>query len=146
MSFINSTTAAEFSKDYDDFFTYFSRPFTVHKDPVRVIEQVQNAPIYGYGQSSDPVNFTYIPVNAVFSGRIYYNNSIDPDAVNSDLKLVFAKGDVTLKVKQDARDYIANGKTMKIEFDGKTWNVITEDIVKKYLNNIYYVYGLEQTK
>ena len=35
---------------------------------------------------------------------------------------------------------------MKIEFDGKTWNVITEDIVKKYLNNIYYVYGLEQTK
>ena len=31
-------------------------------------------------------------------------------------------------------------------FDGKTWNVITEDIVKKYLNNTYYVYGLEQTK
>ena len=146
MSFINSTTAEDFSKDYDDFFTYFSRPFTVHKDPIRVIEQVQNAPIYGYGQSSDPVNFTYIPVNAVFSGRIFYNNSRDVDAVNSDLKLVFARGDVTLKVKQDARDYIANGKTLKLEFDGKTWNVITEDVVKRYLNNSYYVYGLEQTK
>jgi hypothetical protein len=146
MSFINSTAAAEFSQDYDNFFTYFSRPFIVHKDPVRIVEQVQSAPLYGYGQSSDAVNFTYIPVTGIFNGRIYYNNSNDTDVVNSDLKLVFVKGDVTLKVKQDARDFIANGRTIKLEFDGKTWNVITEDIVKKYLNNTYYVYGLEQTK
>jgi hypothetical protein len=146
MSFISSTIAASFSKDYDDFFVYFSRPFIVHKEPIKIVEQMQNAPLYGYGSSSDPVNYTYIPVNATFNGRIFYNNSKDADAVNSDLKLVFARGDVTLKVKQDARDYIANGKTIKLEFDGKTWNVITEDIVKKYLNNTYYVYGLEQTK
>lgn len=146
MSFINSTTAAEFSRDYDEFFDYFSRPFVVHKDPIKIVDQLQNAPLYGYGSSSDSVNYTYIPVNATFNGRIYYNNSRDVDAVNSDLKLVFARGDVTLKVKQDARDYIANGKTIKLEFDGKTWNVITEDVIKKYLNNTYYVYGLEQTK
>ena len=103
MSFISENVAADFSKNYDDFFDYFSRP-------------------------------------------IYYNNAKDADAVNSDLKLIFARGDVTLKVKQTVRDYIANGKTIKVEFDGKTWNIITEDIVKKYLNNTYYVYGLEQTK
>jgi hypothetical protein len=146
MSFINSITAADFSKDYDDFFTYFSRPFVVHKDPIRVVEQVQSTPLYGYGQPSDAVNFTYIPVTGIFNGRIFYNNSRDVDAVNSDLKLVFARGDVTLKVRQDARDFIANGRTIKLEFDGKTWNVITEDAVKTYLNNLYYVYGLEQTK
>ena len=146
MSFIDSTTAASFSQAYDDFFTYFCRPFVVHKEPIKIVEQIQSAPMYGYGSSSDPVNYTYIPVNATYTGRIFYNNSRDVDAVNSDLKLVFARGDVTLKVKQDARDYIANGKTIKIEFDGKTWNVITEDVIKKYLNNTYYVYGLEQTK
>jgi hypothetical protein len=146
MSFINSTAAAEFSQDYDNFFTYFSRPFIVHKDPIRIVDQIQSAPLYGYGQSSDAVNFTYIPVTGTFNGRIYYNNSNDADAVNNELKLVFVKGDVTLKVKQDARDFIANGRTIKLEFDGKTWNLITEDIVKKYLNNTYYVYGLEQTK
>ena len=53
MSFINSTAAAEFSQDYDNFFTYFSRSFIVHKDPVRIVEQVQSAPLYGYGQSSE---------------------------------------------------------------------------------------------
>ena len=146
MSFINSTAAVEFSQDYDNFFVYFSRPFVVHKEPIKVLESVQSPTMYGYGSSSDTANYTYIPVNATFNGRIYYNNTNDADAVNSDLKLVFARGDVTLKVKQDARDYIANGRTIKLEFDGKTWNVITEDTVKKYLNNSYYVYGLEQTK
>jgi hypothetical protein len=146
MSLIDSKSAAEFSKDYDNFFVYFSRPFVVHKEPIKVLESIQSPTMYGYGSSSDSANYTYIPVNATFNGRIYYNNSRDVDAVNSDLKLVFARGDVTLKVKQDARDYIANGRTIKLEFDGKTWNVITEDIIKKYLNNSYYVYGLEQTK
>jgi hypothetical protein len=146
MSFISPTVAASFSKDYDDFFVYFSRPFVVHKEPIKVLESIQSPTMYGYGSSSDSANYTYIPVNATFDGRIYYNNAKDIDAVNSDLKLVFARGDVTLKVKQNARDYIANGRTIKLEFDGKTWNVITEDTVKKYLNNTYYVYGLEQTK
>ena len=146
MSYIDSSIVHGFAQEYDNFFTYFSRPFIVHKEPIKIIQQLQSAPMYGYGQASDSINYTYQPVTGTFNGRIYYNNARDSDAVNSDLKLVFARGDVTLKVKQDARDFIANGKTIKLEFDGKTWNVITEDIVKKYLTNSYYVYGLEQTK
>jgi hypothetical protein len=146
MSYIDSSTVSGFAQEYDNFFTYFSRPFVVHKEPIKIIQQLQSAPMYGYGQASDAINYTYQPVTGIFNGRIYYNNSRDVDAVNSDLKLVFARGDVTLKVRQDARDFMNNGKTIKIEFDGKTWNVITEDIIKRYLTNSYYVYGLEQTK
>jgi hypothetical protein len=146
MSYISSDVAASFSNEYDQFFDYFSRAFIVNKDPIRVINQLSSPMIYGYGQNSDQANFTYVPVTGVFSGRIYYNNAKDNDVVDPDLKVIFAKGDVTLKVKQPARDFIANGKTINLEFDGKTWNIITEDIVKRYLNNSYYVYGLEQTK
>jgi hypothetical protein len=146
MSYISSDVAASFSNEYDQFFDYFSRAFIVNKDPIRVINQLSSPMIYGYGQNSDQANFTYVPVTGVFSGRIYYNNAKDDDVVDPDLKVIFAKGDVTLKVKQPARDFIANGKTLNLEFDGKTWNIITEDIVKRYLNNSYYVYGLEQTK
>jgi hypothetical protein len=147
MSFISSDTAASFSNEYDQFFDYFSRPFVVNKDPIRVINQLANPMIYGYGQNSDQTNFTYVPVTGVFRGRIYYNHSRrDYEDVDPDLKFIFTKGDVTLRVKEDARNFIANGKTINIEFDGKTWNVITEDILKKYLNNTYYLYGLEQTK
>lgn len=146
MSFIDPSVAADFSKAYDEFFDHFSRSFIVHKEPIKIIQELENSPLYGYGSSSDSVNYTYIPVTGIFKGRIYYNNARDTDAVDSDLKLVFARGDVTLKVKQEAKDFISEGKTIKLEFDGKTWNIITEDIVKKYLNNSYYVYGLEQTK
>jgi len=146
MSYISSDVAASFSNEYDQFFDYFSRAFIVNKDPIRVINQLSSPMIYGYGQNSDQANFTYVPVTGVFRGRIYYNNAKDNDVVDPDLKVIFAKGDVTLKVKKPARDFIANGKTINLEFDGKTWNIITEDIVKKYLNNSYYVYGLEQTK
>jgi len=146
MSYISSDVAASFSNEYDQFFDYFSRAFIVNKDPIRVINQLSSPMIYGYRQNSDQTNFTYVPVTGVFNGRIYYNNAKDNDVVDPDLKVIFAKGDVTLKVKKPARDFIANGKTINLEFDGKTWNIITEDIVKKYLNNSYYVYGLEQTK
>ncbi len=146
MSYISSDVAASFSNEYDQFFDYFSRAFIVNKDPIRVINQLSSPMIYGYGQNSDQNNFTYVPVTGAFSGRIYYNNAKDNDIVDPDLKVIFAKGDVTLKVKQPARDFIANGKTINLEFDGKTWNIITEDTVKRYLNNSYYVYGLEQTK
>jgi len=146
MSYIPSDVAAGFSQEYDQFFDYFSREFVVHKDPIQVINQVQSPTLYGYGGASDPVNYTYIPVTGVFRGRIYYNNARDVDAVNSELKLVFARGDVTLKVKQPARDFIANGRTLKVEFDGKSWNVITEDVTKVYLDKKYYIYGLEQAK
>jgi hypothetical protein len=146
MSYISSDVAASFSNEYDQFFDYFSRVFIVNKDPIRVINQLSSPMIYGYGQNSDQTNFTYVPVTGVFNGRIYYNNAKDNDVVDPALKVIFAKGDVTLKVKQPARDFIANGKTINLEFDGKTWNIITEDIVKRYLNNSYYIYGLEQTK
>ena len=146
MSFIKPEVAASFSKQYDDFFTYFSRDFIVHKEPIQVLQQIENAPLYGYGSSSDSVNYTYVPVTGIYKGRIYYNNVRNIESVDPDLKLIIARGDVTLKVKQDARDFIANGKTIKLEFDGKAWNIVTEDVVRKYLNNTYYVYGLEQTK
>jgi len=146
MSYIPSDIAAGFSNEYDQFFDYFSREFIVHKEPIQVINQVQNTTLYGYGESSDSINYSYIPVTGIYKGRIYYNNSRDVDSVNSELKLIFARGDVTLKVKQPARDFIAEGRTLKIEFDGKSWNVITEDIIKTYLDKKYYVYGLEQAK
>ena len=146
MSFIDAKTAASFSAEMDSYFDYFSRQFIVYKEPIRVLVQPESPTLYGYGSSSNAENYTYIPVTGVFMGRVQYNRGQDTDAVNSDLKIVFARGDVTLTTKQPARDFIANGRTIKIEADQKTFNVISEDLLRKYLNNTYYVYRLEQTK
>ena len=56
-------------------------------------------------------------------------------------------GTVSIKVQKDCRDFIANGKTEKIEFDNKIFNVISDDAVKSFLNATeYYIYQLEVTK
>jgi hypothetical protein len=58
MSFINSTAAAEFSQDYDNFFVYFSRPFVVHKEPIKVLDsttaETALIKIYNRGILSQP--------------------------------------------------------------------------------------------
>ena len=100
MSFIDDKTAASFSAEMDSYFDYFSRQFIVYKEPIRVLVQPESPTLYGYGSSSNAENYTYIPVTGIFMGRVQYNRGQDTDAVNSDLKIVFARGDVTLTTKQ----------------------------------------------
>ena len=56
------------------------------------------------------------------------------------------KGDVRIKVKADCKSYIENGKTERVEFDGKSWDVTTTDAVKRFLDSEFYVYYLERRK
>ena len=45
-----------------------------------------------------------------------------------------------------AKKYIDNGTNLNTQFDGKTFNKITTAGVRKYLNNTYYQYYLQETK
>ena len=147
MSFIDDKTAASFSAEMESYFDYFSRQFIVYKEPIKVLVQPESPALYGYGSSSNAENYTYIPVTGIFMGRVEYNvNKGNVDAVNTDLKVIFAKGDMILVTKKPARDFILNGNTIKIESDEKTFNVISQDIPRPYLNYTYYTFILEQTK
>jgi hypothetical protein len=145
MSFINPKVAEKFSAEFDKFFEYFSRDFVVNKQPLKQISSPATAPLFGYDNQSDPATYTYIPVNATFKGRISYNKKQSEDIL-TDVRLTIAKGIVTVVVKEPARNYIENGTTLNIQFDGKTFNKITSGGVRKYLNNTYYQYYLEETK
>jgi hypothetical protein len=145
MSFINPKVAEKFSAEFDKFFEYFSRDFVVNKQPLRQILSPATAPLFGYDNQSNPATYTYIPVNATFKGRISYNKKQSEDII-TDVRLTIAKGIVTIVVKEPARNYIENGATLNIQFDGKTFNKITSGGVRKYLNNTYYQYYLEETK
>ena len=145
MSFINPKVAEKFSAEFDKFFEYFSRDFVVNKQPLRQILSPATAPLFGYDNQSNPATYTYIPVNATFKGRISYNKKQSEDII-TDVRLTIAKGIVTIVVKEPARNYIENGPTLNIQFDGKTFNQITSGGVRKYLNNTYYQYYLEETK
>lgn len=145
MSFINPSVADRFSQEFEKFFDYFSREFIVHKEPLKVLVSPAATPLFGYDTTSIPENYTYIPQNQTFKGRISYNKKQNEETI-SDLQFAVTKGVVTLIVKEDAKNYIENGTTIKIEFDNKTFNKITTPAIRKYLNNTYYQYYLEETK
>jgi hypothetical protein len=145
MSFIDPSVAAGFSQEFENFFDYFAREFTVNKEPLRVLTSPATTPVFGYDLQSAPESYDYIPVQASFKGRISYNKKQGEDLL-ADLRVSVTEGIVTLIVKRDARDYIDRGITLNIQFDGKTFNKITTGGVRKYLNNTYYQYYLQETK
>lgn len=142
---IPENIAKEYSEKFDQFFDYFSRDIIIHKEPLKVIVAPNVTPLYGYESQSVPENYQYIPVNATFKARISYNKKQNEETL-TDLQFALAKGVVTIIVKEPAKDYIENGSTIKIEFDGKTFNKISSFAIRRYLNNSYYQYYLEETK
>ena len=145
MSFIDSSVAAGFSQEFENFFDYFAREFTVNKEALKVLISPATTPLFGYELQSTPESYEYIPVQATFRGRISYNKKQGEDLL-TDLRVNITEGIVTLIVKEDAKKYIDNGTTLNIQFDGKTFNKITTAGVRKYLNNTYYQYYLQETK
>ena len=55
------------------------------------------------------------------------------------------KGVIKIKVEKDARDFIKNGKTERIEVDEKSFNTISDDKIQNYIGLNYYIFYLEAT-
>jgi hypothetical protein len=129
----------------EDLFDTFARDITVHKEPKKIIINNPQNHFIGYEEGSIVENITYIPESKIFKAKIKY----ETDQTLNQLKEInntLSKGLVKIKVRKDARDYILNGtKTEKIEIDGISFNVISDEAVKKFFNVTFYVFFLQRT-
>ena len=50
-----------------------------------------------------------------------------------------------IRVQEDCKNYIFNGKTEKITFDGKTWNIELGYVVRQYIDEKLYEFKLIET-
>jgi hypothetical protein len=144
-SLISSGEKATLSGVFEDIFDTFKRDVTIYKEPVRTLSSVSESAIFGYGDASNQTNYTYTSQTGIYPAIIRYSDQQNEDYYSS-LGAGISKGDVRIKVKKDCRDFIEAGKTEKIEFDDKTWNVKSDDTVKRFLDSEFYVYYLERTK
>lgn len=145
-SLLNETEKNNLTPLIEDLFDTFARDIIVHKQPKKNISQSINNSLAGYGETSIQENIEYIPESKSFKAKIKYNNDQELAKIN-DLNNLISKGIVKIKVRQDARDYILNGtKTEKIEFDGKAFNIVSDEAVKKFFNTTYYIFYLELAK
>lgn len=126
-----------------DHFDTFARTITVHREPLKVVSSINSNNSYaGYGESSNQVNFTYVPQSQSFSAMVIYNNQQGNETTQVGS---FPEGVIKIKVKREARNYILGGKVEKIDVDGKSFNTATEDKIQNYLGLEFHIFYLKQT-
>lgn len=145
-SLLNETEKNNLTPLIEDLFDTFARDIVIHKQPQKKIIQSNVNSLAGYEEESIQENIEYIPESRVFKAKVKYDNAQDLKTF-PQLSNLISKGLVKIKVRQDARDYILNGtKTEKIEIDGKYFNIVTDEAVKKFFNTTYYIFYIEAIK
>lgn len=147
-SLLTSTETTNLVGILGDVFDTFKRDVVIHKTPKKVISQINESQLFGYGEAANPVNYTYTPQSGIYSAKISYienkaNEYVQGLQSNIDTNLV------RMKVQKDAKDYIENGITENVTFDDKTFNLLGDHMVKNFLGPsgyTTYVYYLKETK
>ena len=142
-SLLSAADKTYFTGAFGDFVDTFIDLSTivVFKEPIKTIASSSVRPLYGYGNASVEDNFTYTVVSGSFGALLTYpSRQIDGGFVN-EIENRLATDELFLEVKQNARDYILNGKTEKIVADDKSYTIVNEDLIINYLT--YTLYGFK---
>ena len=146
---ITSDEKTSLTGSFNDLFDTFKRSIVVYKEPKKVISSINESQLFGYGTSSNVVNYTFESVSGTYDAMIKYSDAgtSKEGKLDQDINSRIPEGQVRIKVKSDARNFIeTGGTTEKIEFDNKSFNVVSEDIVKNFLGLEFYIYYLEVAK
>lgn len=140
---INTITGA-----YARHFDTFSKLIYVSKEPLKteVTINTSASPIFGYGEASQPSSsFTYTTVTGIFLAQVTVN--LNQEAAElEEAKNLIGHGKVRIKIKQEARDFIEDGrKTERIDYAGQSYNTFSFDAVQDYFGLKFYIYNLERT-
>jgi len=142
-SLLTSGEKSSFGQTYIDLFDTFARDVIVFKEPIRVINSVNDTPSFGYPTDQLPESVTYIPVSGIYKARIYYPQPTqDIVSLNSEIKN--PNTSARMRVREEAKNYIENGRTEKITFDNKSWNVNYGFVVKRYIEQDFYEYVMKE--
>jgi hypothetical protein len=142
-SLLTDAQRVSFGSNYNDLFDTLSRDVVVYKEPTKTITSVNSTPVFGYPSDQLPESVTYTPVFETFKARIFYG-SPDEDIISLNSEIKNPNTSARIRVKEAAKNYIENGKTEKIMFDNKSWNVNYGFVVKRYIDENFYEYMMKE--
>lgn len=147
--FLTTGERAAISGDMDMIFDTMSkgRTITIVKSPIKtVIQVVNNNNAFGFGDDQQEPIYSYTPVSGVFPAIIVYpRNHLSP--LSAELNARIYAGKITIKVKQDCRDFLRDANAVNtIILDGKNFDIEGEERRQMFLNDTYYLFDLEATK
>ena len=143
-SLLTSSERTDFGQSFVDIFDTFAREVVIHKEPIKTVTSLNSTPLFGYGEETLPESVTYTPVTGVYMARVIYK-TLDDLNRSSTTETQNPIAEAYIRVSQSGKDFIIIGKTEKITFDQKTWNVDYGFVVRRYLDQFYYEFKVKET-
>lgn len=131
-----------FARHFDTFSS--GRFIVIHKEPLKTISNINTEIYAGYGDTSTQ-EVTYTPVSGSFPVMTVYDKNANQAVKVQEIQTSAAQTKLRIKVKEDARRFIKNGKNQSFEIDGLTFNGIGEESVQNYFGLKYYYFTLIST-
>ena len=146
-SLISDQEKKELGIIFSDIFDTFKRTIVVHKEPKKIVSNIDVNYIFGYGEPAQTENITYVPRSETFSATITYKMMASDTVYVSDISS-YVPGDlVKIKVEEQTRNYIMSGGTTEyIEFDNKKFNLVSDDIESNFLGVCFHIFFLRVAK
>lgn len=148
--FVNNNQIFALSGAYYKHWNTFKKQIIILKEPTKTIvtSDINNSPLFGYSEESQPAtSFTYTSVTGVYDAQITENlNQKAEEIVPGEVKNTKAIGTIRIKIQQDAKDFIEDGrKTEAIQYGGQTFNVVNFDGLQNFFGLKFYTYFLERS-
>jgi hypothetical protein len=145
---LSQSQISSFTGIFGDHFDTFAdhNEIVVFKEPIKniVFATPNTSPGYpNYNNENLSENqVTYTPVSGVYNAIVRHkkNNKFE---FLPETRAVFFDGDIAIKVKQDARDYILQGRTENITINGRKYTISSDEWVQNFLGLKYYYFGLK---
>jgi hypothetical protein len=145
-SLLTTAQKAIFQKGLNDLFDTFKQDIVVYKDAQIELINVNQPRTFGYNERVDISNINFAPVTGVFSALVNFNSDQKQNYLNEVGNLI-PKGDVSIKVKNDAYDFIENnGATLNISINDTLYKITSSESFRRYITPDYYTYYLERVR
>lgn len=145
MNWLSSDDEDVFLGGIDDLWDMFSKTVQVVKAPTYVAENTSSSFIPAYGQESNRYNYNYTPESQEF--RAILVTKKPSQDFEQNVEKVVPSTKIFLKIEQAGRDYIMDGRpNEKINFNGKSYNIISEDEPTDYLDRMFYYFEIQLIK
>lgn len=147
--FLTNDNIFRISGAYKKHWDTFKRQIIVVKEPTKTIvsSNTTTSPVFGYGEESRPaVTFTYASVTGAFDAQVTSNLDQRAELLPEEVKNMVAIGKIRIKIQQDARDFIEDGrKTENIQYQNQTFNILSFDAVTNFFGLKFFTYTLERS-
>lgn len=144
MSLIPTGQIANLEAAADALWDSFQKPLTVVKKALISATNVSGGFVPGFGAEVNESNFSYTPQSGTFMAlRILPKPDGTVDIITEKSS---SQEEVLIKVQQEARDYIMDGREIEhVIFNNNFYNLLSGPTTAHFLGKTYYYFRLTLT-